>query len=129
LKTIPALLLVVVLAVVAAAQDRKLPPPIIDMHVHAASIAWFEKLAGPPPIPHCVPMMDYPVPRGGTGWPDIFRSRDLPCRQTWSPLTETTRRDFWNCRAKRLPGCSDPQEELTAEREGNRARPRKVNCE
>lgn len=67
---------------------REIPPPIIDMHLHASGIAWFSTLGGPPPIPHCVPMTDYPVPESGRHWPEVFRSRDLPCRATWSPLTD-----------------------------------------
>ena len=64
------------------------PPPIIDMHLHAMPLAAFSGMGGPPPIPHCVPMTDYPVPESGRRWPEIFRSRDLPCRATWSPRTD-----------------------------------------
>ena len=58
---------------------QELPPPIIDMHLHAVPLAFFERLAGPAPVPHCVPMTDYPVPESGRQWPEVFRSRDLTC--------------------------------------------------
>ncbi|MGH9312820.1 MAG: amidohydrolase family protein [Vicinamibacterales bacterium] len=64
------------------------PPPIIDMHLHALRVADFGSLAGPPPIPHCVPMTDYPIPESGRRWSEVVRSRDLPCRATWSPMTD-----------------------------------------
>jgi uncharacterized protein len=66
----------------------ELPSPIIDMHVHALRVKEFASLAGPPPIPHCVPMTDYPVPESGRHWSEILRSRDLPCRAIWSPITD-----------------------------------------
>jgi uncharacterized protein len=69
-------------------EPQEPPAPIIDMHLHALRVADFEPLAGPPPIPHCVPMTDYPVPEDGRGWPEIFRARQLPCRATWSPITD-----------------------------------------
>jgi predicted TIM-barrel fold metal-dependent hydrolase len=58
--------------------------PIIDMHVHASDLKSFEGLAGSAPIPHCVPMTDYPVPDSGSQWREIFRSRDVKCNATWS---------------------------------------------
>jgi predicted TIM-barrel fold metal-dependent hydrolase len=67
---------------------RQAPQPIIDMHLHALEVAEFEPLAGPAPIPHCVPMTDYAVPGSGRQWPDIFRSRDHSCRPVWSPTTD-----------------------------------------
>jgi predicted TIM-barrel fold metal-dependent hydrolase len=63
-------------------------PPIIDVHLHALPIADFAPLAGPPPIPHCVPMTDYPVPESGERVGENFHSRDLKCRAAWSPLTD-----------------------------------------
>lgn len=63
------------------------PPPIIDVHVHASSISDFEKLMGKAPIPHCVPMTDYPVPKAGSSWREIFQSKDNPCKAIWSPVT------------------------------------------
>ncbi len=68
------------------AEER--PPPIIDMHLHALPIADFVPLAGPAPIPHCVPMTDYPVADSGAQVAEIFRSRDLKCRATWSPVAD-----------------------------------------
>jgi predicted TIM-barrel fold metal-dependent hydrolase len=64
------------------------PAPIIDMHMHASSLADFEKLLGPAPLPHCVPMTSYPVPESGKTYRDIFLSRDIKCNATWSPKTE-----------------------------------------
>lgn len=67
------------------AQERL---PIIDMHLHASRVADFAVLGGPPPIPHCVPMTDYPIPDAARSWAEIFKSRDLPCRAFWSPSTD-----------------------------------------
>jgi hypothetical protein len=64
------------------------PPPIIDMHLHALRLEDFVSLGGPPPIPHCVPMTEYPVPGAGRSWGDIVRSRDVPCRALWSPASD-----------------------------------------
>lgn len=76
----------VVLVETVCANDTA--PPIIDMHLHASRLADFERLAGPAPIPHCVPMTDYPVPESGSGWPEVFRSRELACDAAWSPSTD-----------------------------------------
>ena len=83
---IPAAALLLLLS--GCLQGQEVPPPIIDMHLHASRVADFASLAGPPPIPHCVPMTDYPVPESGRRWPEVVRSRNLPCRATWSPLTD-----------------------------------------
>lgn len=71
-----------------AALAQPSPPPILDMHLHASSLDGFARLLGPPPIPHCVPMTDYPVPASGAAWAEVVRSRDLPCRATWSPTDD-----------------------------------------
>jgi uncharacterized protein len=63
-------------------------PPIIDMHLHALSIESFVTLAGPPPIPHCIPMTDYLIPQNGQDWSSIVHSRKLSCRAAWSPMTD-----------------------------------------
>jgi predicted TIM-barrel fold metal-dependent hydrolase len=63
------------------------PPPIIDMHMHASELAWFEKLGGSAPIPHCVPMTDY-LPESGATYLELFRSRTNHCKATWSPKTD-----------------------------------------
>lgn len=73
---------------IAATMQVQPPAPIIDMHVHAIPLAFFIGLGGPAPVPHCVPMTDYPVPDSGSGWPAIFRSRDLSCRAVWSTTTD-----------------------------------------
>jgi predicted TIM-barrel fold metal-dependent hydrolase len=72
---------------------QELPEPIIDAHMHASEIAQFAALMKAPPIPHCVPMTDYPVPDSGKGWLAVFQSRDLPCRATWSPMTDDELRE------------------------------------
>jgi uncharacterized protein len=72
----------------ASVHAQDLPPPIIDMHLHASRIADFEGLVGPAPIPHCVPMTDYPIPESGSRWSEIVRSRELPCRAIWSPADD-----------------------------------------
>jgi predicted TIM-barrel fold metal-dependent hydrolase len=67
---------------------QEMPPPIIDMHLHASRIADFALLAGAPPIPHCVPMTNDPIPESGRRVPETFRSRHLPCHATWSPMAD-----------------------------------------
>jgi predicted TIM-barrel fold metal-dependent hydrolase len=81
---IPASVLLLLLSGALPAQE----PPIIDMHLHALRVQDFVSLGGPPPIPHCVPMTDYPVPDSGRRWAEIVRSRDLPCRALWSPASD-----------------------------------------
>ena len=77
---------VIILSFAASAVNAQ--EPIIDAHVHASEIASFAALARPPPIPHCIPMTDYPVPSSGKDWPAIFKSGKPPCRATWSPATD-----------------------------------------
>jgi uncharacterized protein len=64
------------------------PPPIIDMHLHAIPVAGFANLLSGPPIPHCVPMTDYPIPEPGRTWLEIFQMDDPPCHVIWSPATD-----------------------------------------
>lgn len=71
----------------AHAQTAPSPLPIIDMHVHAPELAEYEQLVGPAPIPHCIPMTDYPAPDSKRTWSEIFKARNNPCRATWSPST------------------------------------------
>ena len=79
----------VILFLVSGFLHAEEPPlPIIDMHLHALTVAEFGPLVGAPPVPHCVPMTDYPVPESGLHWPETVRSRELPCRATWSPMTD-----------------------------------------
>jgi hypothetical protein len=89
-RQISVLTLPVVLVLVACNTARAAdpPPPIIDMHLHAVTISGFVPLGGPAPIPHCVPMTDYPVPDSGPRVAENFRSRKLECRATWSPVTD-----------------------------------------
>ncbi|HUO86029.1 MAG TPA: hypothetical protein VM617_01455, partial [Thermoanaerobaculia bacterium] len=77
-----------VLLIAPAALAQPSPPPILDMHLHASSLDGFARLLGPAPIPHCVPMTDYPVPASGAEWAEVVRSRQLPCRTTWSPVDD-----------------------------------------
>ena len=62
--------------------------PIIDMHLHAHRIADFSGLVSPPPIPHCIPMTDYPIPEPGVTWWEIFQNPEPPCNAIWSPINE-----------------------------------------
>jgi len=62
--------------------------PIIDMHLHAHRVADFSGLVSPPPIPHCVPMTDYPIPEPGVTWWEIFQNPEPPCDAIWSPINE-----------------------------------------
>jgi predicted TIM-barrel fold metal-dependent hydrolase len=78
----------VILGLACGAIYGQSPPPIIDMHLHAVPLAYFEQLGGPAPIPHCVPMTDYPVVQSGRRWPETFRSREPRCRAVWSPTTD-----------------------------------------
>ena len=81
---VPASVLLLLLCGALPAQE----PPIIDMHLHALRVQDFVPLGGLLPIPHCVPMTDYPVPHSGGRWAEIVRARDLPCRALWSPASD-----------------------------------------
>jgi uncharacterized protein len=78
----------VILAAACGAVHAQGTPPIIDMHVHAVPLAWFEQLGGPAPIPHCVPMTDYPPVTSARRWPEAFRARDQSCHAVRSPSTD-----------------------------------------
>src|SRR6187431_1072514 len=83
-------LVVAALLVTRVAQSQTLPPPIIDMHLHASSVAAFAGLAGGKfPVPHCVPMTDYPVPESGQKWPEVFSNPGDACRKTMSATSDT----------------------------------------
>lgn len=71
-----------------AVQVQTPPAPIIDVHLHAIPLAFFTALGGPAPIPHCVPMTDYPVPDSGRTWLEILQSREEFCRAVRSPTTD-----------------------------------------
>ena len=92
------------------------PAPIIDMHLHALPIADFVQLGGPAPIPHCVPMTDYPVAGSGEDVSKNFRSRDLKCHAAWSPVTDDEVRERTLASARRR---SDPCEETRRSRRGD----------
>jgi predicted TIM-barrel fold metal-dependent hydrolase len=85
MKLLATIFLMLVIAPVYADQKAL---PIIDMHVHASRIADFEQLVGKAPIPHCVPMTDYPIPDSGSKWQGIFRARNNECNAIWSPATD-----------------------------------------
>jgi predicted TIM-barrel fold metal-dependent hydrolase len=62
------------------------PPPIIDMHVHAARA----DSQGPPPLGLC-PGNVFPVMEPGQSWPDTFMAwlKGPPCSNPiWSPMTD-----------------------------------------
>jgi uncharacterized protein len=88
MKQIFALTAIIALFICITTHAEDLPLPIIDVHLHAIPIADFVPLGGPAPIPHCVPMTDYPVPDSGEDVLKNFRSRDVKCRAAWSPLTD-----------------------------------------
>ncbi len=79
---------VALILAVGSAVAEELPPPIIDMHLHAVHLAFFEVLGGPAPVPHCVPMTDLPVPDSGRQWQDVFRSRELQCHAIQSATSD-----------------------------------------
>jgi predicted TIM-barrel fold metal-dependent hydrolase len=71
-----------------ASQPR--PAPIIDMHMHATSVVPFTALSdGRVPVPHCVPMTDYPVPASGREWRSSFANPGSACRTTMSATSDT----------------------------------------
>jgi uncharacterized protein len=82
---------VVVAASLCARQaEAQTPPPIIDMHLHASSLAAFAGFSGGKfPVPHCVPMTDYPVPASGQKWPEAFSNPGDACRATMSATSDT----------------------------------------
>ena len=69
-------------------QAQQRPEPILDMHLHASPIAEFAALGLQPPIPHCVPMTDYPPIETGRQWPQAFTSPNLTCRRIMSATTD-----------------------------------------
>jgi uncharacterized protein len=75
------------LLIVTSGQGQE-RPPIIDMHLHAMPIAGFANLLSGPPVPHCVPMTDYPMPEPARPWLEIFQMADPPCNAIWSPETD-----------------------------------------
>lgn len=80
------LMLGATLSVVASERDKS--HPVIDVHLHAHPVAMFGQLIGPPPIPHCVPMTDYPVPGRGRSWRSVIGDEDPPCEAIHSPQTD-----------------------------------------
>jgi uncharacterized protein len=82
------LVLIPVLLFMLPSADAQERLPIIDMHLHAFRVADFSGFLGTPPLPHCVPMTDYPVPQSGNAWHEVFSGRDLPCDAIWSPETD-----------------------------------------
>ena len=83
-------LLVVSAFLPRTAPAQQVPPPIIDMHVHAARLADFAALIGRrPPLPHCVPMTDYPVPATGAHWMEVFGSASPPCTALQSATSDS----------------------------------------
>ena len=84
------LTLLVALPVVRVLAAQTPPPPIIDMHLHASSVASFAGLLGGKlPVPHCVPMTDYPIPRSGLEWQQSFANPGDACRKTMSATSDT----------------------------------------
>jgi len=69
---------------------QQVPPPIIDMHLHASQVADFAALMGGRlPVPHCVPMTDYPIPESGARWMEVFGSANPPCTAIRSAMSDS----------------------------------------
>jgi len=67
---------------------QSVPPPIIDMHLHAVSAS----SQGPPPVSLCAPPSGYPPVETGAVWPSTFMSllKNAPCdHPIRSPLTDS----------------------------------------
>lgn len=79
-------LLMAALSVLPGLAVAQQPLPIIDMHLHASSVADFR--AGPGrPLAHCVPMTSYPVPESGARWGEVVRTPNPPCTALQSATT------------------------------------------
>lgn len=81
-------ILVIAASLSAVASETDKSHPVIDVHLHAHPVAMFGQLIGPPPIPHCVPMTDYPVPGPGRPWRSVMGDNDPPCEAIRSPKTD-----------------------------------------
>jgi uncharacterized protein len=71
----------------AAAQAPAVPPPILDVHLHAMRATD----QGPPPLSFCMPITEFPVPRTGSEWPETFMrlQKEPPCAEpVTSPMTD-----------------------------------------
>ncbi|MBA2330792.1 MAG: amidohydrolase family protein [Flavisolibacter sp.] len=67
----------------------KTPLPIIDMHMHANKADF----AGPPPIPYCIHVDEWPVSATGTEWMNVFL-KDTSCKKFI--LSQKTDEDVMN---------------------------------
>lgn len=77
------------LLIVAASQSlgQETPPPIIDMHLHAARAG----SNGPPPTAICAPLPELPLLDPATSWPEAFGKwlKNPPCADPiWGPETD-----------------------------------------
>jgi uncharacterized protein len=80
-------MLVLALSLSLPAAAQTLPPPIIDVHLHAMRAGD----QGPPPLAFCMPGVGFPVPDSGRRWPEAFMGmqKDPPCPDpVWSPVSD-----------------------------------------
>lgn len=56
---------------------QEVPPPILDMHLHAQRATD----QGPPPLAFCLPVTSWPIVERGSEWPDAFmeHQKQPPC--------------------------------------------------
>src|SRR5687767_10830714 len=66
------------------ANHKNFPLPVIDMHMHANRA----NFAGPPPMPYCIHVEEWPVSATGTGWLETLM-KDTSCKELiMSPKTD-----------------------------------------
>jgi len=71
----------------ASAQAQELPPPVIDMHLHAGTAAG----EGPPPLAMCVQGTTLPQRDSAEPWPEVFLAwlKNPQCPDpVWSPMSD-----------------------------------------
>ena len=68
---------------------KTLPLPIIDMHMHANKA----NFAGPPPIPNCIHVDEWPVSATGDKWLEILMN-DTTCKR--KIMSQKTDEDVMN---------------------------------
>ncbi|MBI3698260.1 MAG: amidohydrolase family protein [Acidobacteria bacterium] len=78
---------IVLVLLAAPLRPQEMPPPIIDMHLHAQSAA----ANGPPPTAICAPLPEMPVADRAETWPNEFLAwlKNPPCTDPiWGPKTD-----------------------------------------
>ncbi len=70
---------------------KSLPLPVIDIHMHANKA----NFAGPPPIPYCIHVDEWPVSATGKEWLETLM-KDTSCKQLiMSQKTDADRQASW----------------------------------